>query len=97
MADKRTKRRARSDLAKLRGIPPYDGGSNSVREDGYFSNSLVSRYSMEISELVKWSGFDAMYDDWLAHRRRFLKKWTINKTVPSATPDGAPYNVVEVK
>ena len=31
------------DMKCLHGIPPYDGGSNIVRGDGYFANDLLDR------------------------------------------------------
>lgn len=52
------KAKAVDDLKKLNGDPPYDGGSNIVRNDGYFAISLERKYRMSIVKLGEWSGYD---------------------------------------
>lgn len=47
---------ANKDLDKLEGKPPYDGGSNICRGDGYFYNSIEKKFGMTIPELRKALG-----------------------------------------
>lgn len=36
------------DAKKMIGAPPYHGGSNVVRGDGYFQNACVNKYGAEV-------------------------------------------------
>lgn len=51
------KAQAKEDLKKLNGDRPYDDGSNLVRGDGVFANSLVEKYGMSLGKLAVWSDY----------------------------------------
>lgn len=59
-------------LRKLEGLPPYDTGSNIVRSDGYFSQSIERDYPeavrKEAKKIIKREKFL-----WALHRKTFLK------------------------
>lgn len=40
------------ELKKYLGLPPYDGGSNIVRYDSYFLDSIYKRFPKERVEAV---------------------------------------------
>lgn len=50
--DPSRKEAARDKLRKLYGYPPYDGPSNICRGDGYFAQSIVRDYDVEIEDLA---------------------------------------------
>ena len=59
------------DLKMLRGLPPYDTGSNICRGDGYFARSLEKKYGKTIEELAREVNFGAISARWEAARRLF--------------------------
>lgn len=72
--DRKTKNRAIGQLKKLDGLPPYDGGDNICKGDGYFANSIGLEFGMSIAELSKKSGYDKIKRRWESTHKRFLKK-----------------------
>jgi|GEM_PF-2889499 len=40
-------------LARLDGLPPYDGPSNICRNDGYYAQSIEQTFGMSIVDLRK--------------------------------------------
>lgn len=60
------------DLKKLNGLPPYDGGSNFVRNDGWFARSIEQDYDRatrdEAEKLIA-----ELSREWQAARARFMR------------------------
>lgn len=69
------KQKAIDDLKMLEGLPPYDGGSNHCRGDGYFARSLEQKYGMSLEALQKEVGFDKIRQEWQNQRQKFLNKY----------------------
>lgn len=69
----RRKKEAIKDLSMLYGLPPYDGGSNICLNDGYFANSLVRKYGMDLTRLAEVSGFNDLQAEWSKARSKFLR------------------------
>lgn len=65
------KARAIQQLSKLDGIPPYDGGSNIVRGDGYFAKSIEAEYGLPLNLLCRASGYDKVKARWESIRASF--------------------------
>ena len=65
---------ALDDLKKLKGLPPYDNWSNICYGDGYFAQSIVSRFGMSISELEKETGLDKREKKYRKAKAKLAKK-----------------------
>ncbi len=63
---------AAEDLRKLEGLPPYDGGGNICRNDGYFANDIERRWGMPIHELRKVTGITLEERRWRNARHKHL-------------------------
>jgi len=63
-------------LKKFVGLPPYDEGTNIVRGDGYFYNSIMrdfcDPYDITFDELKRLTGFSALSHRWEIQRKAFM-------------------------
>lgn len=66
---------ARHDLAKLEGLPPYDNWSNICCGDGYYANSLIRRYGMDLIKLGVECGYRDLVDKYNSKKRKLDKKF----------------------
>lgn len=65
--------KAIEDLKMLDGLPPYDGGGNICKGDGYFAKSLEKKYHMSVEQLRKVTEYDKIYDEWEKMKSNFVK------------------------
>lgn len=64
---------ALDDLRKLHGLPPYDGGSNICRDDGYYARSLEKKHGLPLDALERAVGFSAELQRWESARQLFMR------------------------
>jgi hypothetical protein len=66
------------DLRKLAGLPPYDGGANPCRGDGYFAMSINQKYDSAVVH-VATQKIVVEKQQWKATRQRYTeaRRWPL--------------------